>query len=702
MPQRARPEILFPLFAPVTALKGVGSRIGANLERLAGPQIVDLLWHLPSGVVDRRYSPNLVDLEAGRVATLELTVVKHHPPPVRNRRIPYRIDCRDDTGEITLVYFHGRPNYLGNALPEGGVRLVSGTAELYDGKLQMTHPDIVAKPDERDAVMRVQPVYPLTEGISQNVVGKAVGGAIARAPDLPEWLDSALAAQRAWPGWQAALNATHAPTELRDIAPDAPGRMRLAYDELLASQLAIMLVRSHVRRQAGRPIVGNGSLRSRVLGALPFALTESQKTAIDEIGEDMGAEHRMLRLLQGDVGSGKTVVALIAMLTAVEAGRQAALMAPTEILAQQHHATIAPLAEAAGVPCVLLTGRDKGKARAALLEGLADGSTPLAVGTHALFQGDIAFRDLALAVVDEQHRFGVHQRLLLAEKGSAVDVLLMTATPIPRTLMLAAYGDLDESQLREKPAGRKPVKTTTASIERLNDAVAGVRRQLEAGGKVFWVCPLVEESETVDVAAATARHAALREHFGDRVGLVHGKMPGREKDAVMARFAGHDGPPIDVLVATTVIEVGVDVPDATVMVIEHAERFGLAQLHQLRGRIGRGERDATCLLLYGREIGATGRERLRVLRETDDGFEIAEQDLRLRGAGDVLGTRQSGLPEFRLVDLEAHGELLAVARDDARLIMERDPGLETARGDALRTLLYLFERDAAVRYARAG
>jgi ATP-dependent DNA helicase RecG len=702
VPQRARPEILFPLFAPVTALKGVGSRIGANLERLAGPQIVDLLWHLPSGVVDRRYSPNLVDLGAGRVATLELTVVKHHPPPVRNRRIPYRIDCRDDTGEISLVYFHGRPDYLGNALPEGGVRLVSGTAELYDGKLQMTHPDIVAKPDERDAVMRVQPVYPLTEGISQNVVGKAVGGAIGRAPDLPEWLDSALVAHRAWPGWQEALNATHAPTELRDIAPDAPGRMRLAYDELLASQLAIMLVRSHVRRQAGRPIVGNGSLRSRVLDALPFALTESQKTAIDEIGEDMGAEHRMLRLLQGDVGSGKTIVALMAMLTAVEAGRQAALMAPTEILAQQHHATIAPLAEAAGVPCVLLTGRDKGKARAALLEGLADGSTPLAVGTHALFQGDIAFRDLALAVVDEQHRFGVHQRLLLAEKGSAVDVLLMTATPIPRTLMLAAYGDLDESQLREKPAGRKPVKTTTASIDRLNDAVAGVRRQLEAGGKVFWVCPLVEKSETVDVAAATARHAALREHFGDRVGLVHGKMPGREKDAVMARFAGHDGPPIDVLVATTVIEVGVDVPDATVMVIEHAERFGLAQLHQLRGRIGRGERDATCLLLYGREIGATGRERLRVLRETDDGFEIAEQDLRLRGAGDVLGTRQSGLPEFRLVDLEAHGELLAVARDDARLIMERDPGLETARGDALRTLLYLFERDAAVRYARAG
>ncbi len=702
MPQRTRPEILFPLFAPVTALKGIGARIGGHLERLAGPQVVDLLWHLPVGIIDRRYSPNLVDLEPGRVATLVLTVVKHHAPPVRNRRIPYRIDCRDETGEITLVYFHGRADYLKSALPEGEVRLVSGSAELYDGRLQMTHPNIVAKTGDRETVMRVQPVYPLTEGLSQNVLGKAIGAAIERTNELAEWLDPALVGQRKWVPWQQALMAAHAPGDKKDLEPAMPHRMRLAYDELLASQLAIMLVRSHVRRQAGHPIAGNGRLRSRVLRALPFELTNSQKTAIDEIGSDMAAGHRMLRLLQGDVGSGKTVVALMAMLNAVETGRQAAMMAPTEILAQQHYATISPLAEAAGVRCALLTGRYKGKARDAIVAGVADGKMPLVVGTHALFQDDIIFKDLAMAVVDEQHRFGVHQRLLLAEKGAAVDVLLMTATPIPRTLMLAAYGDLDESQLREKPAGRKSVKTTTASIDRLNDAVAGVERQLDTGGKVFWVCPLVEESVTVDVAAATARHAALRERFGDRVGLVHGKMLGKEKEAVMARFAGKDGPSIDVLVATTVIEVGVDVPDATVMVIEHAERFGLAQLHQLRGRIGRGDRDATCLLLYGHQIGDTGRERLRVLRDTDDGFEIAEQDLRLRGAGDVLGTRQSGLPEFRLVDIDAHGELLAMARDDARMIIERDPGLETARGNALRTLLYLFERDAAVRFARAG
>jgi ATP-dependent DNA helicase RecG len=702
VPPRSRPEVLFPIFAPVTTLKGVGPRIGKHIERLIGEQVVDLLWHMPSSLIDRRYSPRLADLEAGRVATLEVTINKHHPPPASNRRIPYRIDCSDATGEITLIYFHGRKDYLSSSLPEGETRLVSGTAELYDGRLQITHPDMVGQTDEREQIMRVQPVYPLTEGLSQNVLGKTIAGALERAPDLPEWLDPAFLEERGWDSWHASLLTAHSPTEKTDLYPGTQARTRLAYDELLASQLAISLIRSHVRRQPGRATTGNGRLRSKVLTALPFELTGSQETAINDIADDMSGDHRMLRLLQGDVGSGKTVVALMAMLTAVEAGRQAVLMAPTEILAQQHYATIAPLAEAAGVRCIQLTGRDKGKAREALLAQLASGEVPLAVGTHALFQGDIAFHDLALAVVDEQHRFGVHQRMLLADKGQSVDVLLMTATPIPRTLMLAAYGDLDESQLRDKPAGRKKVVTTTASVERLEDAVAGVRRQIDSGGKVFWVCPLVEESETVDVAAATARYAALQERFGDRVGLVHGRMTGKEKDSVMARFAGSAKPSLDILVATTVIEVGVDVPDATVMIIEHAERFGLAQLHQLRGRIGRGSREATCLLLYGRDAGQTARERLRVLRETDDGFEIAEQDLRLRGAGDVLGTRQSGLPEFRLVDLDSHAELLAIARDDARLIISRDPELKSARGDALRTLLYLFERDAAVRYARTG
>jgi ATP-dependent DNA helicase RecG len=706
---RTRPEILFPVFAPVTSIKGVGPRIGALVERAAGPHIVDLLWHLPTGLLDRRYAPLLGEAEPGRIATVTVHVDGHRPPPVANRRIPYKIQCSDKTGALELVYFHARADYLEKALPVGEQRVISGAIEIFDGVLQMTHPDIVAPVSERAEVMQVHPTYPLTEGLSQNVLRRTIAEAVGRAPDLPEWLDPALAAQRSWPRWHDAMEKVHEPADFADLDPNHGARQRLAYDELLASQLAIGLVRAKTRKRPGQPTVGTGALRAQAVAALPFELTASQQRAIDDIIADMASDTRMLRLLQGDVGSGKTVVALMAMLNAVEVGRQAALMAPTEILAQQHFATIAPLAEAIGVPAVLLTGRDKGKARQQILDRLASGETAIAVGTHALFQQDIAFHDLALAVVDEQHRFGVHQRLLLAGKGAAADVLLMTATPIPRTLMLAFYGDLDESQLTEKPAGRLPVDTRTVPLTRLDEVVAAVGRKLAEGAKVFWVCPLVEESETIDLAAATARHSALTEIFGDRVGLVHGRLGARQKDAVMNRFAGtadakatDRGPAIDLLVATTVIEVGVDVPDATVMVIEHAERFGLAQLHQLRGRIGRSTKPSTCLLLYADALGEAARSRLAILRETDDGFRIAEEDLRLRGAGDLLGTRQSGLPDFRLADLEHHRELLAVARDDARLIIERDPALESARGEALRILLYLFERDAAVRLARAG
>ena len=709
MSVRTRPEILFPLFAPVTSIKGVGPRIGALIERVAGAHIADLLWHLPTGLLDRRYAPLVRDAEPGRIATVTVRVDTHRPPPAANRRIPYKVHCSDDTGELDLVFFHAHADYLEKTLPAGEQRVVSGMVELFDGTLQMTHPDIIAPVSERAAVMQVHPTYPLTEGLSQNVLRRAIVEAVGRAPELPDWLDPALAAQRSWPGWREAIAKVHDPADIADLDPTQAARQRLAYDELLASQLAIGLVRAKTRKRPGLATVGDGSLRAKAIDALPFELTASQQRAIEDIIADMASDTRMLRLLQGDVGSGKTVVALMAMLNAIEVGRQTALMAPTEILARQHFATIAPLAEAIGVSAVLLTGRDKGKPRQQILDRLASGEMSIAVGTHALFQQDIVFRDLALAVVDEQHRFGVHQRLLLAEKGAAADVLLMTATPIPRTLMLAFYGDLDESQLTEKPAGRLPIDTRTIPLARLNEVVAAVGRKLAEGAKVFWVCPLIEESETIDLAAATARHTALAEIFGERVGLVHGQLVAREKDAVMQRFAGtadgrtaKEGPAIDLLVATTVIEVGVDVPDATVMVIEHAERFGLAQLHQLRGRIGRSTKPSTCLLLYADEPGETARSRLAILRQTDDGFRIAEEDLRLRGAGDVLGTRQSGLPDFRLADFEHHGELLAVARDDARLIIERDPALESERGEALRNLLYLFERDAAVRLARAG
>ena len=692
-----RPEILNRLFAPTTSLSGVGPRVAKLIERVASTKMADLLWHLPAGIIDRRYAPKVADARPGTVATMTLTVDEHRPP--HNPRQPYKVLCSDNSGSLTLVFFHAHADYLRRTLPVGEVRVVSGTVERFGHEIQITHPDHMGTVAEIERLRAVEPVYPLTAGLSLKVLGKAVLGALEGAPDLEEWSDPAFLSANAWPSWRQALTTAHAPESEADLEPKSPARARLAYDELLANQLALALVRLNMRRLPGRSIRGDGTLRQRTLDALPFRLTGSQETALAEIIADMADGARMLRLLQGDVGSGKTVVALLAMLAAVESGAQAALMAPTEILARQHLATIEPLAAAAGLKVGLLTGRDKGRGRQAILDSLASGEMSIAVGTHALFQEGVEFRDLALAVIDEQHRFGVHQRLTLAAKGGAMDVLVMTATPIPRTLMLTSYGDMDVSRLPEKPAGRRPIDTRVLPLSRLADVVGAVRRSLDAGAKVFWVCPLVEESEELDVAAAAERHRELGQIFGDRVGLVHGRMKGRDKDAAMAAFT--DGA-VDILVATTVIEVGVDVAAATVMVIEHAERFGLAQLHQLRGRVGRGAEAAACLLLYAPPLTQMARARLEILRETDDGFRIAEEDLRLRGAGELLGTRQSGLPAFRLADLTAHGDLLAAARDDAKLIIDRDPDLDQPRGRALRTLLYLFERDAAVKYLRSG
>jgi len=693
-----RPEILFPLFKPVTTLPGVGPKVGDAIARLCGgDRLVDLLFHLPTGIVDRRYASRIAEAEAGRVATLTVQIDRHLKP--RSKKQPYKVMVSDATGSMALVFFHARDDYLVKLLPEGETRVISGRVDHYGADIQMTHPDHVVPPSEIEAILRAEPVYPMTAGLSPKTFAKAAQAALQAVPALPDWLDPALAAIRTWPPFSAALTRQHDPGSAADLDLGSPARRRLAYDELLANQLALALVRRDMRRVAGRPVQGDGRLAAKVRAALPFALTRSQETAIAEISADMAGPDRMLRLLQGDVGSGKTLVALLAMVQAAEAGCQAVLMAPTEILARQHLATIEPLAAAAGLTVELLTGREKGKARDALLGRLAAGETRLAVGTHALFTDDVTFGDLALVVVDEQHRFGVHQRLAISAKGARSDVLVMTATPIPRTLMLTAYGDMDVSRLPEKPPGRAPVDTRALPADRLDEVVGGLRRAIGNGARAYWVCPLVEESEKLDAAAAEDRFTHLKQVFGDRVGLVHGRLKAAEKDAVMADFAAGR---IDLLVATTVIEVGVDVPEATVMVIEHAERFGLAQLHQLRGRIGRGGRPGTCLLVYSPPLSENAHRRLAILKETDDGFRIAEEDLALRGAGDLLGTKQSGLPEFRIADIAAHADLLAMARDDAALILNRDADLSGPRGRALRVLLYLFERDAAVRTLRSG
>jgi ATP-dependent DNA helicase RecG len=697
-----RPPVLNPLFASLTSLPGVGPKLEKLYARLLdreAPRVVDILFHLPSGVIDRRARPKLRDVQPGQVVTVAVVIGKHRPGPPRRSRAPYRVYVSDDTGDITLTYFNPRRDYLEQLLPEGETRYVSGTAEFYDGMLQMVHPDRVVDEAGFAALPLVEPVYPLTEGLALGNVRRAMDGALGRLPDLPEWQDKAWVARERLPTFAAALRNLHRPVQPHDIAPENPAWTRLAYDELLAGQLALALVRAHMRQQAGRGSASEGRLRARILKALPYALTHSQQKAVDDIITDLARPQRMLRLLQGDVGSGKTVVALTAAAAVIEAGRQAAFMAPTEILARQHLATIAPLAEAAGIRVTILTGRERGPARKEILDRLILGDIDLLIGTHALFQEDVVFHDLALAVVDEQHRFGVHQRLALTQKGEAVDVLVLTATPIPRTLVLTFFGDMDISELREKPPGRQPIDTRTIPLSRLEEVEDAVGRVLLEGKRAYWVCPLVDESEKIDLAAAQERFEKLRKKFGDQVDLVHGRMKGADKDAVMARFAAGE---TQLLIATTVIEVGVDVPEATIMVIEHAERFGLAQLHQLRGRIGRGPGASTCLLLYKAPLGETAKARLAILRQTEDGFRIAEEDLRLRGEGDVLGTRQSGLPGFQIARPEMHGKYLGAARDDAGLILSRDATLSTPRGQALRQLLYLFGKDEAIKLIRAG
>jgi ATP-dependent DNA helicase RecG len=698
-----RPSLLNPLFASVTTLPGVGPKVDKLLRRLTGrddgARVADLVFHLPTGAIDRRARPKLRDVVPGTVATVAVTIDRHRPPPPGRGRAPYLVYASDETGDIVLTYFSNHPDYIAKLLPEGERRYISGTTALYDGMLQMVHPDRVVDEAGLAKLPLIEPTYPLTEGLFASQLHKAIDGALQRLPALPEWQDPAYLAREKFPGFYEALLHLHRPALPADILPDSPAWSRLAYDELLAGQLALALTRAHMRRVSGRRTAGDGKLRERIIAALPYRLTSSQERAVADIANDLGEPHRMLRLLQGDVGSGKTVVALLACAVAIEAGRQAAIMAPTEILARQHLATIAPLADAVGLRVALLTGRERGRERTDILARLAAGEIDLLVGTHALFQDEVEFRDLALAVVDEQHRFGVHQRLALARKGEAVDMLVMTATPIPRTLVLTYFGDMDISELREKPAGRQPIDTRTVPLGRINEMVAAVGRALDEGRRVYWVCPLVEESETVDLAAAEDRFTSLQERFGALVGLVHGQMKGADKDRAMESFAAGE---TRLLVATTVIEVGVDVPAATVMVIEHAERFGLAQLHQLRGRVGRGAGRSTCLLLYRAPLGETAKARLAIMRETEDGFRIAEEDLKLRGEGDVLGTRQSGLPGFRVARIETHGKLLQTARDDAALTLNRDPELTSERGEALRVLLYLFERDEAIRLLRAG
>lgn len=684
-----RPERLNSLFAAADSLKGVGTGLARPLERLGLTRVRDFIYHLPDRFVTRRVVSDLDEASVGENVVVALTPLEYRSPAGRG---PFRVQAADAAGNVcSITYFGRNAGWAKKQLPLGETRWIAGRLDQYGQMLQIVHPDHVSAESSAALGQLVEPVYPLSDGLTQGRLTGLIHQALAGSPDLPEWIEPGLAAKMQWPRWREAL-------ELAHRGEHASARDRLAYDELLANSLALMLVRNANRARSGTPLVGDSSLRGKL--SLPFGLTGAQARAVREIEEDMAQSSPMLRLLQGDVGSGKTVVALEAMLLAVEAGGQAALLAPTEILARQHHETLSRMAAGIGVNIALLTGRDKGRARESILMGLLDGSIHMVVGTHAIFQDTVAYKNLALVVIDEQHRFGVGQRLMLTQKGKRTPhCLAMTATPIPRTLTLAQYGEMDVSRLDEMPPGRQPIDTRVVAVERLFDVVEAIGRHLQSGQQAYWVCPMVREQENEDLAAAEARFAELKERFGDTVVLVHGQLKPELKDAAMERFASGAA---KLLVATTVIEVGVDVPNATLMVIEQAERFGLAQLHQLRGRVGRGSGKSTCLLLRGEALSETGRERLALMRETQDGFRLAEEDLRLRGGGELLGTRQSGDTPFRVASLEQIQKLLPMAHDDARLLMERDGGLTGERGEAARLLLYLFERDWGVQLLRGG
>ena len=694
-----RPEKLFGLFTRLTVLPGVGDKLAKVLNKRVGEHVIDLLRHLPVGVVDRSQRPPVPSIEEGTVVTLEVTVTSHQKPRPRSRS-PWRVITEADTGPVDIVYFHAKGDYVAKLLPAGSTRIVSGRAERYNNKVQIVHPDHVVAPEKADSLPRFEAVYPLTAGLTPRVLGRAMAAALERAPDLPEWIAPAMLDRFGWPSWQKATIEAHHPVKLTDLLAGSPARSRLAYDELLANQLALGLVRNASSRDRGRPFEGDGRLREALMGHLPFKLTGAQERVIGEISADQTSSHRMLRLVQGDVGSGKTVVALMAMLQVVECGSQAALLAPTEILARQHHATLSVLLKPMGIEPGLLLSRMKAADRKAVLAGLAAGEVPIVVGTHALLTETVEFRDLGLGVVDEQHRFGVRQRLVLGDKGEDADVLVMTATPIPRTLAMTAYGDLQSSNIDEKPEGRKPVKTATAALGQANRVIERLRQAISEGRQAYWICPLVDESDKLDIAAAEERHTMLSAALPDaKPELVHGRMDGEARDQAMERFRSGEA---RLLVATTVVEVGVDVPSASIRIIEHAERGGLAQMHPLRGRVGRGEEEASCLLLFKGPLSETAEARLSIMKESNDGFRIAEEDLKLRGPGELLGQRQSGDPDFVIADLAFHGDLLNLAFEQAEAILAADPELAGDGGEVMRLLLALFERDRAISYLAGG
>ena len=692
-----RPEKIKSIYSSISELPGVGPKIENLFNRMGIFRNLHFLWHIPYNVIKRQKHLNIHEAEINSLVTLKIKVLRHKPS--RFKRQPYKINCICGETPIDIVYFYARHPVMRATLPVGKEKYVSGKLEYFRNNFQITHPSHIIDAEQIKSLKDIEPVYSLTSGLSQRIVLKYLDKILNSLPKFDEWIEKKILKKYSFENWNKSINSIHNPKNSEDLINNNIFRRRLAYDELLAHQLAISIIRNSNQKKLGIFFNKKSNLTENFIKKLPFELTKSQNKAWDEIKEDLMSRDQMVRLLQGDVGSGKTIIALLSMLLAVESGYQASIMVPTSILANQHFQNISELLKHSSIKIILLTGKDKGKNRLEKIKIIENGEANIIIGTHALIQDDINFKSIGIVVVDEQHRFGVFQRMAFTYKGVRPSVLVMSATPIPRTLSLAAYGDMDETRITEKPIGRLPIITTSLKFINEFKLIKRLKEKIKTGEKTYWICPLVEESEELDLKAATTRYNNLNKIFKKQVLLVHGRLHEKEKEEIMEKFKNEN---YKILVATTVIEVGIDIKDATTIIIEHAERFGLAQLHQLRGRVGRNNLQSYCILLHKDSIGDNAKRRINKMKATNDGFEIAEEDLNIRGPGEILGKKQSGIPSFKLADLTYDADLLKDAREAATEIINTNPKLNNNHGNNLKELLYLFERDVAIKTLQAG
>ena len=689
-----RPEILNYLFSPLSIIRGIGEKKISDYTRLLmnstrglyeekKPKIIDLLFYLPERILERKIVDNLFNIEPGTFVIAKVKVLNHYEPTKKN--FPYQINCLLGAQIINIVYYKYYEQYLKNKFIEGRELIISGKFEKYMDQYQIVHPDYIT--NNINDIQKFEPIYPLTYNIYNKNIIDNINIILRNTPDLPEWLDKEILLKHNWKSWKESLIKLHSPDLNYDLG-DNRYIKRLAFDELLAERLALTLVKNKIIKNSQKNKLENDSRRLKnyfIENKLSFALTSDQLNVIREIESDTFSTKVMQRLLQGDVGSGKTIVAFLSMLNYIENKKQCVLMVPTSILAMQHFDYISKICSNENITVEVLTGKIKGKKRENILERLKNGEIDILIGTHALLEENVEFKNLGFVVIDEQHRFGVEQRLKLIKKADNIDILSMTATPIPRTLALTIFSNMDISIIKEKPKNRKEIVTTIMSTKKYNDLIDSVKNKIENGEKIYWICPLVEETENMDLSNVEKKYTEFCQIFGNEtVSFIHGKMKEKEKDEVMEEFSDTNSSK-KILIATTVIEVGIDVKDATVIIIEHPERFGLSQLHQLRGRVGRGDKQSYCILLYdSSKISKTTVRRMQIMKNTNDGFIIAEEDLKIRGIGDIVGLKQSGIKDYKIADLDRDFDLL----QEASILAENIVNEGKARNYVM--LLYLF------------